>query len=137
MNVNPYLSFNGNCEEALKFYETTLGGKILSVIRYKGSPMEASAPPDLQNNVMHARLQVGPDTIMASDAPPGRYTAPTGIQLSISLDDPAEAERLFHLLSEGGTVIMPIAATFWALRFGMMVDRFGIPWMINCEAPAH
>ncbi len=135
MTINPYLIFNGNCEEALKFYETTLGGKILSVFRYEGSPMAPSTPPDALNKVMHARLQLADTTIMASDAPLGHYAAPQGIQINITLDDSTEAERLFHLLSESGIISVPIAETFWALRFGMLVDRFGIPWMINCEKP--
>jgi len=135
MTINPYLVFNGNCEEALKFYETTLGAKILSLFRYEGSPMAASTPPDSLNKIMHARLQLADTTIMASDAPAGHYAAPQGMQINITVNDPTEAERLFHLLSEGGKVSMPIAETFWALRFGMLVDRFGIPWMINCEKP--
>jgi len=83
---------------------------------------------------MHARLQVGDALLMASDAPPGRFTPAQGISVSLQLTDPAEAERIFHGLAEGGEVTMPIEPTFWALRFGMVTDRFGIPWMVNCEA---
>ncbi len=131
MHLNAYLTFNGNCEEAFHFYEERLGGKILEMFTYEGSPMP-NTPPDLLKKVMHGRMQIGESVLMASDAPPGRYEAPEGTKLSLHVDDPAEAEKLFQALSEGGQVVMPIAETFWALRFAMFNDRFGIPWMINC-----
>ncbi len=136
MTLNAYLTFNGNCEEAFRFYETCLGAKILFMLNYEGSPMP-NTPPELLKKIIHARLQVGDSIIMGSDAPPERYQRPQGLQVNINVADPAEAERLFHALSEGGHVAMPIAETFWALRFAMFTDRFEIPWMINCEkAPA-
>jgi len=131
MQLNAYLMFNGNCEAAFRFYEKSLGGKVLVMSTYEGSPMP-NTPPDLLKKIIHGRIQIGDSIVMASDAPPERYQAPQGVQVSISVTDPGEAEKLFHALTEGGQVTMPIAETFWALRFAMFTDRFGIPWMINC-----
>ena len=133
MQLNPYLNFNGQCEAAFKFYERCLGGKIDAMHTHGGSPMEDKVPPEWRNKIMHARLSVGDEVIMGSDAPPEYYQAPAGFSVSINVDDPAEAERIFQALSENGKVQMPIQQTFWAIRFGMFVDQFGIPWMINCE----
>jgi PhnB protein len=90
-------------------------------------------PAEWRSKILHARLVVGDQVLMGSDAPPDRQQKPQGFSLSISINDPAEAERVFHALVENGTVTMPFGETFWAVRFGMLVDRFGIPWMINCE----
>jgi PhnB protein len=133
MQINPYLSFNGTCEEAFKFYEKTLGGKIESLMTNAGAPSMGEIPAGWESKVMHARLSVGGTTIMGSDAPPAYYKEPQGIDISINLNDPQEADRIFNALAENGTVRMPIQKTFWASRFGMLVDRFGIPWMVNCE----
>ena len=133
MKLNPYLVFNGQCEAAFKFYEKCLGGKIVALIPHAGTPAEAHVPPEWRDKIMHVHLQVGDQSLMGSDAPPDRYKAPQGFSVSINIKDPAEAERLFHAFEEGGQVRMPIQPTFWAERFGMVVDRFGIPWMINCE----
>jgi PhnB protein len=135
MQLNPYLTFNGNCEEAFKFYEQILGGKIADMMTHAGTPMEQYVPGEWLDKILHARLIVGDAVIMGSDAPPDRYQQPQGISVSINVKDPTEAERIFHALADGGTVQMPIQETFWAARFGMAVDRFGIPWMVNC-APA-
>ena len=136
MQLNPYLMFNGNCEAAFKFYERCLDGKIVAMMTYAGSPMEAQAPPEWRNKVMHARLTVGDKVLMGSDAQPGCHEEPKGFSVTLGIDDPADAERIFHALSENGTVRMPIQETFWAVRFGMLVDQFGIPWMVNCEKAA-
>jgi PhnB protein len=136
MQVNPYLSFNGNCEEAFKFYEQRLGGKIDGMFKYAGSPMEKDVPPEWRNKVLHARLKIGDKVLMGSDTPPDRYETTKGFSMSIETSDAAEADRLFQTLGENGTVTMPIQKTFWAARFGMLVDRFGIPWMVNCEQGA-
>jgi PhnB protein len=133
MQLNPYLTFNGDCEAAFKFYEQTLGGKIEKMITHGGTPMETQVPADWLNKIMHARLEVGDEALMGSDAPPDRYQRPRGITVSLQTNDPAEAERIFSALAEGGTVNMPLQETFWAIRFGMLVDRYGIPWMVNCE----
>src|SRR6516162_5066711 len=133
MQLNPYLTFDGQCEAAFKFYENVLGGKIEAMMTYGSSPMAEQTPADWRNKIMHARLTVGDKMLMASDAPPDRREAMKGFSVTISLDDPERAERIFHALSEKGTVQMPIQQTFWAARFGMLVDQFGTPWMINCE----
>jgi PhnB protein len=136
MQSNAYLMFNGQCEAAFKFYEKVLGGKIEAMIPHEGSPAATSVPADWAKKIMHARLSVGGKVfLMASDAPP-QYSEPMkGFQVNISIDDPAEADRVFNALAEGGTVRMPIQKTFWAIRFGMLTDRFGTPWMVNCEQP--
>jgi len=136
MQLNPYLSFNGQCETAFKFYERVLGGKIIAMMTYAGSPMEDQTASEWRNKIMHARLSVGDEVLMGSDAPPNRYQEMKGICVTLGIDDPNDAERIFHALSENGTVQMPIQKTFWAARFGMLVDQFGTPWMINCEQAA-
>jgi PhnB protein len=134
--VTAYLVFNGRCEEAFKFYATSLGGKIEMAMTFGDSPMSDQAPADWRNKIMHARMTVGDTTLMGSDAPPDRYEQPKGFSLSIGIKNAAEAERMFNELAAGGKVEMPLQQTFWAVKFGMLVDRFGIPWMINCEQPA-
>jgi PhnB protein len=136
MQLSPYLNFNGQCESAFKFYERVLGGKIEAMITYAGTPAEEHAPPELRNKILHARLIVGSDALMGSDAPPDRYEAPKGFSVSIQINDQADAERIFHALAENGIVQLPIQQTFWAERFGMLVDQFGIPWMVNCGKAA-
>lgn len=136
MQINPYLHFNGNCEEAFHFYAEVLGGKIQTVFTFAGTPMAAHVPPAFQNKLMHASLLVGDVLLMGADATPDRYQPPAGFSVSLGITSVAEAERVFHALAEGGAVHMPIQQTFWAQRFGMLVDRFGIPWMVNCEGAA-
>jgi len=133
MQLNTYLTFSGNCKEAFEFYAKVLGGKIEAMFPHKGSPMEAHTPPEWQDKIMHARLSVGDQVLMGSDAPPQYQTKPGGFSVNIGVKDPAEADRIFAALSEGGQVKMPIAQTFWAKRFGMFIDRYSIPWMVNCE----
>jgi PhnB protein len=133
MQLNPYLMFDGRCEAAFKFYEKALGGKIEAMMTYGSSPMAEQTSSEWRNKIMHARLSVGDKMLMGTDPPPGRYEAMKGFSVTISVDDPGEAERIFHALSEAGTVQMPIQETFWARRFGMLVDQFGTPWMVNCE----
>jgi PhnB protein len=133
MQLNPYLLFNGQCEAAFKFYERIFGGKIEAIIPHEGTPAAEHVPPEWRKKILHARLSVGDEVLMGSDAPPDRYEAMKGFSVTLGIDDPAEAERIFHALAENGTVRMPIEKTFWALRFGMLVDQFGTPWMINCE----
>jgi PhnB protein len=133
MQLNSYLFFDGQCEAAFKFYEQCLGGKIVAMLTHAGTPAEEQAPPEWRNKILHARLTVGDSVLMGSDAPPGRYEEAKGFSVNIAIEDPLDAERIFHDLAENGTVRMPIQKTFWAARFGMLVDRFGIPWMVNCE----
>ena len=136
MQLNPYLVFNGNCEAAFRFYEKVLGGKIEAMLPHEGTPAAEHVPPEWRNKIMHARLRVGDKVLMGSDAPPDHYEAMKGFSVTLGIDRPAEAERIFHALAEKGTVRLPIQKTFWAARFGMLVDQFGTPWMINCEQPA-
>ena len=133
-----YLSFDGQCEAAFKHYEKVLGGKILVMARYANAPADAGVPrtPETDSRIMHARLQVGDRFLMGGDAPPQFASKPQGFCVSIQIDDPTEADRVFRDLGKGGVVQMPIGETFWARRFGMLVDKFGTPWMVNCEKPA-
>jgi PhnB protein len=132
MQTNPYLLFNGQCKEAFQLYERVLGGKIVTMLTHAESPMAEKTDPGWRDKILHATLMVGTTVLMASDAPPGHYERPAGFSVSLSLKEPAEAERIFKALSEGGTVKMPLQKTFWAEAFAMLVDRFGTPWMINC-----
>jgi len=133
MRVNPYLMFNGRCKEAFTFYAECLGGKIEAMLPHAGTPAEGHVPAEWREKIMHARLALGEDVIMGSDAPPGHFEQPKGFSVTLQLTDPAEADRIFERLSDGATVTMPIQQTFWATRFGMLVDRFGTPWMVNCQ----
>lgn len=133
MQLNPYLLFNGECAEALKFYEQTFGGKIEAISKFAGSPAADHAPPEWGDKVLHATLVIGDQRLMGSDAPPGHYEKPQGLSVAIGLNDPAKGEQIFNALAQGGKTTMPFQKTFWASGFGMCTDRFGIPWMVNCE----
>ena len=134
MQLNAYLSFKGDCEGAFAFYVQCLGAKIGEVFRYAGTPMANQVPPEWQNKIMHGSLTLNGQVLMGADMMPEQYEAPKGFSLSLHPKNVAEAERIFHALADGGQVTVPLEKTFWAARFGMVVDRFGIPWMINCEA---
>jgi PhnB protein len=137
MQLNPYLTFNGQCEAAFKYYAKVLGGNIEAMIPYKGSPVEEQVPPEFSSKILHARLSVDNGVLMGSDdGQPGRYEEPKGISVALNLSNPADAERIFQALSVNGKVKMPFQETFWAARFGTLVDQFGIPWMLNCEKVA-
>ncbi|WP_017301472.1 VOC family protein [Nodosilinea nodulosa] len=136
MKLNPYLSFDGNCEAAFKFYEKVLGGKVGGMMTYGESPMAEQTSPDWHGKVMHVYMTLGDQEIMGADSPPDYFEASQGMSVLISTEDAAEAERVFEQLAENGTVKMPIQETFWADRFGMLVDQFGTPWMINCSKTA-
>lgn len=136
MRLNPYLSFDGRCEEAFRFYERCLGGNLTALLTYGGSPMADQMPSEAHGRIMHARLVVGDQVLMGGDAPQGQCATPQGFCVTLNVEAPQEAERVFHALAEGGSVRMPLQETFWAARFGMFVDRFGTPWMVNCERPA-
>ena len=128
-----HLGFDGQCEAAFKFYEKVLRGKMLMMVRVADAPPEVPRMPGTENRIMHARLQVGNSLIMGGDAPKEYLQKPQGFNTNISIDDPTEADRIFRELSDGGKVTMPIGETFWAHRFGVLIDKFGIPWMVNCE----
>jgi PhnB protein len=136
MPLNPYLFFDGNCEEAFTFYEKVLNGKIEAMMKHTGTPAEAHVPPDWGDKIIHASIKIGDDHLMASDAPPGSQDPMKGFSVALHFTEPQEAERVFNALSEGGKVTMPFAETFWARGFGMLVDKFGTPWMVNCNKPA-
>jgi PhnB protein len=132
MKLNPYLIFNGECEAAFKFYEHCLGGKIDAMMPHAGTPAEEHVPAAWRDKILHASMTIDGEVLMASDAPPDQYQKPQGFSVTLHIKDPAEAERVFDALAEGGTIQMPLEQTFWATRFGMLTDRFGTPWMINC-----
>jgi PhnB protein len=133
MQLNPLLSFGGQCEAAFKFYERCFGGKIVTMLRYDNSPMADQVPREWREKILHATLTVGANVLMGGDVLPEQYEEPKGFQVLLGINDPVDAERMFHALAENGTVRMPLQKTFWAVRFGVLVDQFGIPWTINCE----
>jgi PhnB protein len=135
MQIDPYLNFNGNCEEAFTFYEKTFGGKIEFKMTHAESPMAAQTAPEWRDKIMHISLRVGDRLLLGSDAPPQYHQKPQGFSVCIAAKDAAEAERVFNALAEKGQVNMPLAETFWSPKFGMVVDRFGIPWMVNTNQP--
>ena len=132
MQVNPYLFYNGNCEAAFKYYEKVLGAKIELMLTHEAAPADMPRPPAWEKKIMHGRISVDGGVLMASDAPPGHFHQPQGYSVSLTVGDPADAERKFKALSEGGNVNMPFGKTFFSRGFGMCVDQFGIPWMVNC-----
>ena len=133
MKIEPYLFFDGRCEEAIEFYRRTLGAEPVMMMRFKENPEPSTNPPGSGEKVMHASFRVGDATILASDGNcTGRPTF-NGVSLSITVSNVADAERKFAALAEGGQVQMPMAQTFFAPRFGMVADRFGVSWMIVAE----
>jgi PhnB protein len=135
VDIIPYLNFNGNCAEAFAVYEKLMGGKVIMVSKWGDSPM-ADQMPDMKDKIMHISMHIGNTVLMGSDAPPSHYGKPQGISVSVNVTSPAEADRVFAGLAEGGSVTMPIAETFWSPRFGMCIDRFGVPWMVNTQGAA-
>jgi PhnB protein len=136
MNANPYLTFAGRCEEAFKFYEKCFGAKIEGMMKFEGSPMAQHVPAEWRGKVMHASLRLSDSSILGTDPPPDRYQEPRGMSVALNVKEPAEADRVFQELSNDGKIQMPIQKTFWSARFGMVTDRFGIAWMVNCEQAA-
>ncbi|MBC5825019.1 MAG: VOC family protein [Candidatus Eremiobacteraeota bacterium] len=136
MELEPYLHFNGNCEEALNFYKGIFGGEITSLNRYAGSPMEANMPAEHRQRIMHANFKsptlkfMGADGMSESQA---AKAADSRISLSLGTSDEKEAERVFNALAAGGSVDMPLQDTFWGAKFGTLTDKYGIDWMINCQ----
>jgi len=135
MRLNAHLSFNGNCEAAFRFYEQCLSGKIAFMLTYAESPM-AEVSEDWRNKVLHVHLDVGNDVITGADAWPVDTCPPKGFTMALHFNDTAETVRVFNALSEAGTITMPLQKTFWTPHFGMLTDRFGIPWMINYSETA-
>jgi len=133
MEFTPYLNFNGTCRQAFTFYQQVLGGTIDFMQTHGDSPMKDHVSPDWHDKIMHATLNVDGTTIMGSDAPAEHYTPAQGMYVSIGVPTATEGARIFSALAEGGKVTMPFSQTFWSPGFGMVVDRFGTPWMINSQ----
>ena len=133
LGVTPYIAFNGNCREAIDFYKSALDAEVLFVQTIGESPMANMGPAE---NIMHCTIKVGDSTVMMCDNPQSAPPAAgANISLAIGLNDPARAQQLFDNLARDGAVIMPLDKTFWAEAFGMVNDKFGIQWMVNCDAP--
>lgn len=136
MKINAYLYFDGTCEEAFKFYENVLGGKIEAIIRYDEMPEGRTLPPESAKSVMYTKLTVGDNVLMGSDAPPPYFLKAQGVAISITVDTPSEAKRLFADLSKDAeTLDMPLGETSWSQQFAMFTDRFGTSWIVNCPKP--
>ena len=138
--IQPYLFFNGSCEQAVEFYRKALGAEVEMTMRYKDSPeplKPGTVPPGFENKIMHTSFRVGQTTVMASDGCSGEKPSFEGFSLSISVPNEAEASRVFNALAEGGQVRMPLGKTFWSPSFGMVADRFGVAWMVSVPPAAH
>ena len=133
MNMSPYLGFKGDCEAAFTFYAQCLGGELGPMFRYAGSPMAEGVPAGWEEKLMHASVNIGGQVLMGADVAPEQYEEPKGFSLSLQLESVPDAERIYAELAREGRVVVPLEETFWARRFGMVVDRFGVPWLINCE----
>ncbi|MBB2200970.1 VOC family protein [Gluconacetobacter tumulisoli] len=135
MKINAYVfAFNGRCPEAFAFYHAALGGKITAMVPFADTPMAGSIPADQHDRICHATLTVGDQVLMGSDGMPDRTVTPAGFSISVTADTAEEVGRIFTALSDGGSVTMPVQQTFWAPQFGMLVDRFGVSWMVGCDA---
>ncbi|HEU5095873.1 MAG TPA: VOC family protein [Reyranella sp.] len=137
MNVQPYLSFEGRCEEAINFYKSTVGAKVEMMMRFKEAPADQQAmiSPESKDKVMHAALKIGEATVMASDGYCTGKSSFSGVSLALTADSPAEADKLFNALSKDGQVTMPMTETFFANRFGTCSDKFGVTWMVINPRP--
>jgi len=136
MKVQAYLSFSGRCEEALEFYKKSIGAEVTGLMRWKDSPDEAmKSPPGYEEKVMNADFRIGETELMADDGMGDIQAEFKGMTLMIEVADDAEAERVFAALGEGGIVTMPLDKTFWTSSFGMLTDKFGVPWMVNVAMP--
>lgn len=137
MQVQPYLFFDGRCEEAIEFYRKALGAEVRMLMRFKDNPeppAPGNCPPGSENKVMHANLRIGDTQVMASDGRCQGRPSFQGFALSLTVPDDADAERRFAALADGGKVQMPLAKTFFSSRFGMVADRFGVSWMVIVAA---
>jgi PhnB protein len=136
MQTLPHLHFRGNCREAFEFYAANLGGRIAFAMTYAEAPGTAETPAAMRNQIIHARLEFGGAAIAGCDVPPERYQKAQGFNVIAVVPQLSEAARIFGALAAGGATLMPFGPTFWAQGFGMCTDRFGTPWMVNCEKPA-
>lgn len=135
MTIQPYLFFHGNCEEAFRFYERALKGKINAMLPHAGTPAEQHVPPEWKSKILHAKMTVGDAVILASDSPNEDDSKARGFSVCLHLNSAAEAERIYNELSAGGKITMPLGETFFAERFAMFNDKFGVPWMIHFARP--
>ena len=135
MTITPLLWFRGDCRDAFALYERAFGATIVTMLTYAAAKQD-TVPPDWRNKIFHATLKIGDQVLMGGDPLPEQYQPMQGVQLTVGLVDPAKADRVFEALAEHGTVTMSLQETFWAARFGAVTDRFGIVWLINCEAAA-
>lgn len=135
MKLHTYLNYGGNCEQAFRFYEEHLGGKILMMMNHGQQPDEGEAAADTAKGILYARMSIGGTDLMGSDVPAERFQPMRSVYLSLTLETIEEAERIYALLSDGGEIFMPIAETFFAFRFAMLRDKFGTSWMIVNERP--
>jgi len=133
MRLSPHLQFNGTCQAAFGFYEKALGGKITFSMTYGESPAAAQVDPAWHSKIIHSTFTLGDQSFSGADAWGQHYRTPQGFSVSLDIQDPAEADRVFRALAENAAIEMPIQETFWAQRFAMLVDQFGIPWMVNCS----
>lgn len=137
MQINSYLFFNGNCAQAFEFYKESLGGKNLMLMPFRGSPMEQHTSEQWLDKMLHASLQIGGQSLMGSDGMPEQpYQGITGCSIALSVDTDTEAEKAFNALAKNGKITMALEPTFWASKFGMLTDQFGVSWMVMCEAKA-
>ncbi|HXC25118.1 MAG TPA: VOC family protein [Gemmatimonadaceae bacterium] len=135
MKLHPYLNYGGNCEQAFRFYEEHLGGKITVMLRHADQPNSAMVPPGWEQAIMYARMTIGETELMGNDVPPDRFQPMRSVYLSLTVTSTEEAERIHALLAEGGQIFMPMQETFFAFRFSMLRDRFGTSWMILHDRP--
>jgi PhnB protein len=134
MRLNAHVAFDGHCREAFELYERCLGGKILTMLRYGDSPVAEEVPSEWRSKILHATLTIGGNIVLyGADVMPDQYHAPRGVHLTVGTYDPAEAQRIFAALSDNAAVQTPLKKTFWAVLYGMLTDRFGVSWEINCE----
>ena len=134
MKMTPQVVFDGQCEEAFKFYEQALGAKVTFMLTWASSPMASEAPEGWGHRILHATLEFGDSILQGGDGFPGQpYQAPRGFSILVSVTDPAQAERIFNALAQQGTVVAPLQKTFWSKLYGAVKDRFGLSWDINCD----
>ena len=136
MHISCHLSFDGQCEVAFHTYQRLLGGEMPTMLRYGESPLADQVPPQWQNRILHATLRLDDQELLGNDAFPDSYKHPQGFSVTLAISEPAKAKEIFMALAEGGLVDMPFQETFWSAGFGVLVDRFGVPWEVNCEQPA-
>jgi PhnB protein len=135
MSLSIHLIFDGQCETAFRFYEECFGAKVITMLKWSESPAASQAPPGAADRIMHATLKLADSYVFGADAFPGKYETPKGFSVLFSVGNPQEAEQVFQKLADGGNVTMPLQETFWAKSYGVVTDKYGIPWEINCSKP--